>query len=95
MRKYWLVLLILVVALSACTPTATATPTQENTAIPAPPTVTVTTAPAVSNATCQPFVLLDQVIPAADPRLPAISDADWSLGPSTALVIIVDYSDYQ
>lgn len=96
MRKYWLVLLMLAVALSACTPAATAAPTQENTATSAP--ATATTAPAAttsSSATCQPFVLLDQVIPAADPRLPAVTDSDWTVGPSTALVTIVDYSDYQ
>jgi hypothetical protein len=95
MRKYWLVLLMLVVALSACTPTATATPTQENTATAVPPTATVTTAATTSSAACQPFVLLDQVLPAADPRVPAITDADWALGPSSALVTLIDYSDFQ
>jgi hypothetical protein len=95
MRKYWLVLLMLVVVLSACTPTATAMPTPEDTVTSVPPTVTVTSISAAPAASCEPFVLLDQVIPAADPRLPAVTAEDWARGPSEALVTFLDYSDFQ
>jgi hypothetical protein len=96
MRKYWLILLMAVVVLSACTPAATATPTQENTATVLPPTATaLTVANTPTGPTCKPFDLLNEVLPAADSRVPAVNNADWTTGPATALVTIIDYSDFQ
>jgi hypothetical protein len=97
MRKYWLILLMAVVVLSACTPAATVAPTQENTATVLPPTATAVTTVAntPTGPACKPFNLLDEVIPAADPRVPAVNTADWTTGPATALVTIIDYSDFQ
>lgn len=102
MRKmYWLgLVLILSVLLYGCagkteTPEPTTVPTVENTEAAAAPTEIISPT-ATEVADCQPYNLLNDVLPVAAENLPPISeDGDHILGPEGAKMVILEYSDFQ
>ncbi len=108
MRKLWpIVLLIGVLALSACgqaTATSTAAPTATTAPVNTPESSGATSVPTLAPlptssgpAECRtsavvPFGTPDPTQAAA---IPPITENDWVLGPETASVTIMEYSDYQ
>jgi len=98
MRKLSLSLVVLAaILLTACktaspTPEATAAPTQvvTDTAAAAP-----TSLPSKIPADCT----VSPVLPAPDPAfvasLPPVTEQDWMLGPASAQVTLIEYTDYQ
>jgi cyclophilin family peptidyl-prolyl cis-trans isomerase/protein-disulfide isomerase len=71
--------------LQAAEPTAAATPTMM-------PTVAFT---ASDPATCKPAPIVPVVSAESEALYPSVSDADWTLGPKTASVVVYEYSDFQ
>jgi protein-disulfide isomerase len=103
-RRYWFVpVLLAAVILGACAPSAASptdtlpAPTQTAAPTEAVPTTApgTTVEPTAEVVDCQPYTLLSQVLPAPDPNLAPVDAEDHVLGPSDALVTILEFSDYQ
>ncbi len=104
---YWLgfvlffSLLVTGCAGQSATPEATNIPTAENTKVVVSATETglpaeVTTAVATEVVECQPYNLLDEILPVDSPNLPPITeDGDHIKGPEDAKLILLEYSDFQ
>lgn len=107
MRKLWpIVLLIGVLALSACgqAPATTAAPTATTAPAKTPVSGGATSVPTLvplptssGPAECH----TSAVVPFGTPNptqaaaIPPVTENDWVLGPETASVTIIEYSDYQ
>jgi PBP1b-binding outer membrane lipoprotein LpoB len=109
-RRYWFVpVLLMAIILGSCAPQAPAptdtSPAPTQTTVPAQtaaPTQAVptivpdgTAAPTAEPVDCQPYSILDQVLPAPDPNLDPVDAEDHVVGPSDALVTILEFSDFQ
>ena len=100
MRKVFLSLLLLfVIPLVGCLPqtqvVATSTPT---TAARPAPTVVLTVPEESSilpDSGCTVVTQKPTPGPTAESAFPPVSDTDWTKGPSTARVTIIEYSDFQ
>ncbi len=85
-KRLKLPLLALILLLTACgeKPYITSTPI--------PPTITVAS---VSRAGCTVVSPVPTPGPTQPSLFPPVSEQDWARGPSSALVTIVEYSDFQ
>lgn len=102
MRKRFLFPVLLLLALAACrgntpvegeTPTPTIEPTDLPTSQPqaaAPTALTETTAPGCTAISPRPTPG-----PEEESLFASVNDADWVLGPDTAKVTLIEYSDFQ
>jgi len=110
MRKTWFFLFVLAaVLLSACGPAAapaataaatiapTAAPTAAATSQPTPADAAVATAPVatVPVVDCAPVQSIFSMPADQQPKIPAITGEDWSVGPEGARLQLIEYSDYQ
>lgn len=99
-RKTMIFAVFLSLVLAGCQSSAEA-PTPQTTTNPPPPSVTPATStitPQVTEQQEQAFqctAVSSITIPTGESPFPAISAADWKVGSDTALVRIIEYSDFQ
>ncbi|MCE5209546.1 MAG: hypothetical protein LLG42_14705 [Chloroflexi bacterium] len=81
----------------SATPEATNIPTAENTEVAAVATETsLPTEVATEVVDCQPYNLLDEILPTENPNLPPVTEeGDHIKGPADAKLVILEYSDFQ
>lgn len=102
LKKPLLAGLVAAVLLTACGPTTSSLPTA-NAVQPHPATRTSTAAPTEiglrePTATVAPTpadIAQPTQLPAVEPTYPPVTEADWQIGPTDALVTLIDYSDFQ
>jgi len=84
--------------------TATLPPLPTNTIAPTKPPLTLPTSTAASKTVAEsseamPGCTAKSLFPTPDPTaqalFPAVSETDWTRGPITATVTLIEYSDYQ
>ncbi len=93
MHKSWiLILLVAALALTGCAQTAAPAPTTSVTATPVPAKPTAANVPAMA---CQVGSMFTTPVDPQSIHLTPISDQDWSRGPETATMTILEYSDFQ
>lgn len=73
---------------------STPMPTLETTEVEATVIPTVTFS-ASDPATCKPSAILPVASAETEALFPTVSDADWTLGPKNASIVIYEYSDFQ
>jgi hypothetical protein len=100
MRKVILVLVMLVaLVLVGCLPQAQASPTSTTTSVSHPAPTTVITVPAQADilpaSGCTVVTKKPTPGPTAETIYPPITSSDWSKGPESAKVTILEYSDFQ
>lgn len=106
MRKLILIFLMLAsLTLTACipevqsTPTATATTAVTATSVSRPAPTVVLNVPTQTNllpdSGCTVVSKKPTPGPTAESIFPAVSDTDWVIGPASAKVTIIEYSDFQ
>ncbi len=99
MKRIYPALILLTLLLSACSGApATRTGASIPTVVLASPTASPTPAPTIVPPTSTPFASGCQVtslLPAPASTIPPVTAGDWSRGPASAQLTIVEYSDFQ
>jgi hypothetical protein len=110
MHNRWLsIVLLAAVVLAACSPAAPATTPvsstvgvnpatlQVSTPVAAPPTsaAVAETPTQLPPATCAKADIIPQPNPTVVALIPPVTDKDWTIGPATARISLLEYSDYQ
>jgi hypothetical protein len=100
MRRLILLLVTLsAVVLSGCLPQTQASPTSMATSVARPAPTTVVTVPGQAEllpaSGCTVVTQKPTPGPTAETIYPPITGSDWSKGPDSARVTIIEYSDFQ
>ncbi len=110
-NRWLSIVLLAAVVLAACSPAAPATTPISSTVGVSPATLQVTTPLPIASpetpaavaetptqlppATCAKTDIIPQANPTVIAAIPVVTDKDWTIGPATARISLIEYSDYQ